>query len=207
MIIVFYFLTAFILSRITIQNEKNVNTDVLIYILTNGVHTDLVLPIKNPVIEWDKKIKFSNIKSKDTIFNFIAFGWGDRGFYLETPEWKDLKISTALKATTGLSRTAMHTTFYKNMKIGTDCKEIKISLSQYERLVKYIDNGFYKDEKNEYVNIKTDAVYGKNDSFYEGNGSYSIFKTCNTWANDGLKYCGQKSCLWTIFDTPIFNKY
>ena len=60
---------------------------------------------------------------------------------------------------------------------------------------------------NEAMYINTDAVYGKNDAFYEANGSYSLFHTCNTWANNGLKACGQKACFWTPFDSGIFYHY
>ncbi|HXU27639.1 MAG TPA: DUF2459 domain-containing protein, partial [Bacteroidia bacterium] len=48
---------------------------------------------------------------------------------------------------------------------------------------------------------------GDNDSFYEAVGVYGLFYTCNTWANNGLKYCGQKACLWTPFEKGIFYQY
>ena len=47
---------------------------------------------------------------------FVGLGWGDKGFYLETPTWADLKTSTALKAVSGYNTTAMHVTFYKEMQ-------------------------------------------------------------------------------------------
>jgi len=34
-----------------------------------------------------------------------------------------------------------------------------------------------------------------------------LFHTCNTWANNALKACGQKASLWTPFDTGIFYHY
>ena len=45
---------------------------------------------------------------------YVAFGWGDRGFYLETPTWDDLKYSTVLKALFWHSPAVMHVSFYKN---------------------------------------------------------------------------------------------
>lgn len=204
---VLYLLTAFCLSRITVNQEVDTKEEISIYILTNGVHTDIVTPIRTSTIDWSKKINYSHIKSKDSAFKYIAFGWGDKGFYLETPEWKDLKFSVAFKAATGLSSSAMHTTYYKNMIVGDDCREIKISIEQYKRLVNFIDKSFSQNKEGSYINIVTDAVYGNDDAFYEGTGSYSLFYTCNTWANNVLKHSGQKSCLWTIFDTGIFLKY
>ena len=206
-IILLYFLAAFLLSIIAIDQEDDTIEEVTIYIKTNGVHSDLVVPIKSDFYDWSKKVKFEHTLSKDTTYQYVAFGWGDKGFYLETPEWKDLKFSTAFKAAFGIGKTAIHATFYKNMRLNDRCKEIKISKKQYERLIAYIENSFAKDDENNFQIISTESVYGVNDAFYEAEGSYSFLKTCNTWTNSGLKFSGQKCCLWTPFDSGIFYHY
>lgn len=178
-----------------------------IYIKTNGVHTDIVLPVRTEQIDWSKLIKYDHINSTSTTYNYIAIGWGDRGFYLETPTWAELKFSTAFKATTGLGTTAIHTTYYSTMRENTNCRKIMISREQYTRFISHIKSSFQKDEKGDFIFIETNANYGDTDAFYEGNGSYSLFKTCNSWANETLKVGGQKACLWTAFDTAIFEKY
>jgi hypothetical protein len=43
--------------------------------------------------------------------------------------------------------------------------------------------------------------------FYNAKGRYSLFYTCNTWANQALKSANQKAALWTIFDFGIFQHY
>lgn len=205
--ILIYLFLAYCLSRITVDKELNTKEEVTIYILTNGVHTDLVVPIKSELYDWPKEVKFENTVSKDTNFHYLAMGWGDKGFYLETPQWKDLKTSVAFKAAFALGHTAIHATYYREMIISERCRKIVISKEQYQRLVKYITNSFQKDSNGHFINIVTKAVYGKNDAFYEANGSYSMVHTCNSWANIGLKECGQKCCLWTPFDTGIFLKH
>jgi len=202
-----YLLAAFFLSRISVEKEPVAASDVSIYILTNGVHTDLVLPIKDSLIDWSRHIKFENTVGKDSSMRYVAMGWGDKGFYLETPTWADLKFSTAFKAAFSLSTSAIHATFYKNMNEGEDCKRINISREQYARLVKFIRDSFKPDANGNIVNIITKANYGNHDAFYEAVGSYHLFHTCNTWANNGLKACGQKASLWTAFDTGIFYHY
>ncbi len=202
-----YLLVAYCFSRIEVEEEKNTKDEVTIYIKTNGVHTDIVVPIRNEQIDWSKVVKFENTISKDTTFKFLGMGWGDKGFYLETPTWADLKASVAFKAATGLSTTAIHATYFHTIKENSACKKILISKEQYGRLVKYIENSFQKDPIGQNIPIKTNANYDQNDAFYEAIGSYSMLHTCNTWANDALKSCGQKCCLWTPFDTGIFLKY
>ncbi|MGC4034775.1 MAG: TIGR02117 family protein [Chitinophagaceae bacterium] len=205
--VLLYLLAAFCLSRITINKEPDTTNDVTIYIKTNGVHTDIVVPVKNDQMDWSKEILFSNTTAKDSSMQYLAMGWGDKGFYLETPTWADLKFRTAFRAAFALSTTAIHATFYRAMIENKSCKKIEISQDQYKRLVDYILNSLQKDMNGHAIWINTTANYGTTDAFYEATGSYSLFKTCNTWANKALKVSGQKCCLWTAFDTGIFLKY
>jgi uncharacterized protein (TIGR02117 family) len=177
-----------------------------IFILSNGVHTDIVVPVNNDSYDWSKQIKFEHTKAKDSTAKYLAMGWGDRGFYLETPTWADLKVSTALKAATGLSSSALHTTFYKSMKEDAYCKKIEISTTDYQNLVVFINDSF-ETKSGENIKIETDGIYGKNDVFYEAKGSYSLFYTCNSWANQALKAANQKAALHTLTDTGIFRNY
>lgn len=204
---ILYFIAAFVLSRIAVNEKEVTQADLSIYILTNGVHTDIVVPVETQEINWREWITHPNVIAQDTNYKYLSFGWGDKGFYLETPEWKDLKFSVAFKAAFGLSTSAMHTTFYKNMKLNERCKEIKISMEQYKLLVANLKNGFSLNANQTPIHIPTNAVYNSTDAFYEGKGSYNFFKTCNTWANNSLKNSKLKACVWTIFDTGIFLKY
>jgi uncharacterized protein (TIGR02117 family) len=198
---------AFCLSRITVNSDVKAKDDVTIYILSNGVHTDIVVPVKTEQIDWSHFIKFENTVGNDQTAELLALGWGDKGFYLETPTWADLKAGTALKAAFGLSHSAMHATFYKTLKEDSQCKSIHISKTEYQKLVGYIKQSLTLGDDGNPVLIKTHANYGKNDAFYEAAGSYSVFHTCNTWTNNSLKSCGQKASLWTPFDSGIFCHY
>lgn len=177
------------------------------YIYTNGVHTDLVVPIKTAEKDWSKEVPFENTLSRRTDFKYLAVGWGDKGFYLNTPTWADLKFSTAFNAAFWLSESAMHCTFYRQMKEGEDCKKILLTPEQYRNLCSYIEDKFEKDAGGKFILIKTNAVYGKNDAFYEAKGKYSFLNTCNTWANNGLKAAGQRAAFWTATDSGIFRHY
>jgi uncharacterized protein (TIGR02117 family) len=205
--VLLYALAVVILPNLETDKEIAEQEEVTIYIKSNGVHTDIVVPVKNDVHDWSKEIQFKHTLGKDSTAPFLGFGWGDKGFYLETPTWADLKASVAFNAVFGLSSTAMHTTYHKQIKETASCKQLMITKKQYARLVAYIQSGFRVDENKHVVLIKTDANYGDSDAFYEGVGKYSLFKTCNTWTNTALKSCGQKACWWTVFDDPILDKY
>lgn len=202
-----YLGAAFLLARIEVKAEAGVTKEITIFILSNGVHTDLVVPVKNEIKDWSSVVKYSNTTGKDTTLDYLAIGWGDKGFYLDTPTWADLTFSTAFKAVFGLNSTAIHATFHKKLIENKLCTKLIISKEQYKKLIKYIDKSFRKSATDEYIFIPTNAVTGRDDSYYEAVGSYNLFGTCNTWANNGLKACGQKACLWTPFDTGILYQY
>ncbi len=205
--ITLYLLIGFCLSLITVAEEPDAADDIAIHILTNGVHTDIVMPTRTAEINWDDFLHYEHTKSAKGHYPYVAMGWGDKGFYLETPTWADLRFTTAFKAATGLSTTAIHTTYYRTMNESERCKRIMVSKEQYRRLVAHIKSSFKKNADGKFIHIPTHANYGATDAFYEAIGSYSLFTTCNTWANNSLKIAGQKACLWTAFDTGIFSKY
>ena len=206
-LILMYLVCAWALARIHLAGEKSGDNDLSVYLMTNGVHTDIVVPAKNHIMDWTKEIKYSDTRSRDSTQQYLAMGWGDKGFYLETPTWADLKASVAFKAATGLSTTAIHATYHDRIRVGDSCRKINISESQYRKLVRYITSSFQQDSSGHFINIKTNANYGETDAFYEAHGSYSMFHTCNTWVNNGLKHTGLKHCLWTPFDTGLFLLY
>jgi uncharacterized protein (TIGR02117 family) len=203
-----YFLAAFTLPYIAVnKNAATAGVDgVEIYILSNGVHTDLVLPLKTQGIDWSKKLSFRHTKSGDSMMPYVGFGWGDKGFYLETPTWADLKASTAINAMFFMGSSAMHVTFHQQMTIDKNCKKIWMSKEQYQLLYHYIDASFQKGNGGAYLYIPNRA-YGQNDGFYEANRTYNLFFTCNTWTNEGLKRARLKASLWTPFDKGILYHY
>jgi uncharacterized protein (TIGR02117 family) len=205
--VLLYLLLAFLFSVWSVKKDATTSNDVAIYILTNGDHTDIVVPVKNDITDWSKEISYQNTVGRDTTGQYLAIGWGDKGFYLNTPTWADLKFSTAFKAAFALSTSAIHATYYQAMPESNDCKKIMISNEQYKRLVAFVDSSFKRDAAGKVINIKTNANYDKNDAFYEAKRKYNLFYTCNTWANNALKASGQTACVWTPFDRGIFYHY
>jgi hypothetical protein len=68
-------------------------------------------------------------------------------------------------------------------------------------LLKYLSNSFKKDD-GKIQKIDIDG-YAYNDSFYDANGSFSIFKTCNIWVNKALKEANIETSVWSPFDIGI----
>lgn len=205
--VLLYLLAAWCLARIPVSAEENSSPDITVYLRTNGVHTDIIVPVRSQEKDWSPEIRFAHTRSGDSSLSYLAFGWGDKGFYLETPTWADLKVRTAFRAAFGLGSSALHTTFCPQPQENEQCVRLEMSRQQYQRLISYIEHSWQNDSAGAPIPIPTEARYGLHDAFYEAKGNYSLFHTCNTWTNDALKACGQKACWWTPFDKGIFYQY
>jgi len=177
-----------------------------VYLFSNGVHLDIVLPLRNEHMDWTTRIDPGKTRSGSTRARYAAFGWGDKGFYLDTPTWAELKASTAFVATFYLGSTAMHVTFHEALREGPLCRRVHISPSAYRRIVDRIMQDFSADASGQFQLVQG-ASYGHNDLFYEAEGTYGMFHTCNTWTNSVLKAGGMRACLWTAFDKGILYQY
>lgn len=205
--VVAYVLVALILSAIPVKAENAEKVHTEIFLISNGVHSDLVLPVKNDIKDWSTEIKFEHAGEAVFSFAYVGFGWGDKAFYLETPEWSDLKFTTAFNAVFGLGPSAIHATFFEQIPEGDRTVRLSLSADQYRRLVNFIESAFDRDSLGQTRNIPITSNYGPHDAFYEARGRYNLFITCNTWTNNGLKAAGQKACVWTPFDKTIFWHY
>lgn len=172
------------------------NNGIAIFIESNGVHTDFVVPVKTQYCDWSTSLPYSDFEIAGPDYGYVAIGWGDKGFFIGTPTWSDLKFSTAFNAAFGLSSTAMHVTYKRfQPKEGENCRRIELSPLQYRVLIWYIKSSF--QVKNRKFIAIDHPGYSDHDCFYEAKGTYSLFQTCNVWTGNGLKYTGIKTGAWT----------
>ncbi len=204
-LVALYLLAAWLLPKVTVNPAGRPGPHT-VYLVSNGVHTDLVLPVHHAGHDWRTMLDAKHAQSPDTAARWIAFGWGDKGFYLDTPTWAELKASTAFKAAFGLGGSAMHITWCHEPAPGPRCRRFTLSDRAFLDLVRYIRASFKPGAEGLPVRIEG-AHYERTDVFYEGVGTYTLFGTCNGWTNTGLKACGAKACLWTPFQGGLMDLY
>lgn len=208
------FFLAFISSYLTISlfsmsvsvGETSSQNDLEIYMKSDGIHTDFVFPVKTDYFDWKTIFFINETKGKDSTKTHISIGWGDQGFFLNTPEWSDLKFSTAFNAAFYRGKSAIHINYINVKDFQSDFRLLKISKEEYQLICKYVFSSLRKNSKNRVICIPNKG-YWETDSFYEANGRYGLFNTCNSWINSGLKSADLKACLWTPFNSGIFSKY
>lgn len=195
--ILLYGLAVLLCGLLTVNNSfAQTPRGIEVVVMDNGVHTDLALPVKTSVIDWNNYLFLQDYRGAKASFTHFAFGWGNRKFYMETPEWRDLELDVALSAAFGFGKSAMHV-YYLAAAPKTSHKNVvlKLSEAQYQDLVNYILHSFQQDENGRFLLIKNKG-YTSTDNFYEANGSFSLLKTCNAWTNSGLKAAGVKTVFW-----------
>lgn len=200
-----YLLYARVLPHIKANSSfTETENGIEIFVKSNGVHTDIVVPVKTEHLNWNEVFPCSDFVNVDERYEYLAIGWGDKGFYLNTPEWKDLKFSTAFNAAFGLGETAMHITYrYKMPKISQSCRRIVVSKEQYLCLIAQI-MASVELENNKPMMIQHPG-YTQQDRFYEAKGRYSMFTTCNVWTGNTLKASGIKVGIWTPLESGLVD--
>lgn len=196
---VLYLAVALVCGKISINDsEVHLQKKQTIYLSTNGLHLDIVLPADYASSQLTDDLNFT-FQDK-----FLSFGWGDKDFYLNTPEWSDLETKVAFNALFLKSESLVHITRYRNKM--EDWVEVQISQEELNKLNNYLYQSFQKDDLGKKILLK-DKGYTATDDFYQAYGSYSIFFTCNTWANKAFSDSGLKACLWTPFDFALLDIY
>ncbi len=182
-----------------------------IFVFSGAFHSDLILPIENSIVEWGGRFSTDDFKSPAPWATHMAFGWGDKDFYINTPSWTDLKLSTATHALLMPSDTVMHVTYCSRPTVqdasnpdgDESTRSVTISEEQYDRLVAFINKSFQQDSKGEIQPI-AGKYYGSTDAFYKGAGTYHAFRTCNCWVGNGLQAAGIKTGWFTPLPKTVF---
>lgn len=180
-----------------------------VYLLKSGPHTDFFVKVKTPVHDWSLDFPYVNNVNPDTSLTWLAIGWGDKNFYMNTPTWADLTFSTAIAAATGLGTAGIHASYYHGVPTDRPIIHLRLTQNQYQRLCAYISNSLVADENGNRIMVKPmlEGINFDYDRYYDAYGRYSMIHTCNTWVNNGLKASGQRACLWTGFAEGIFYQY
>ena len=181
------------------------NGEIEIFVTSNGVHTDLCLPVETALINWTEFINTKTFGGINQNPKFISIGWGDKGFFLDTPEWSDLSLSTAVNAAFLPSSTAMHVTYFSRKPIESQSiKKCVITKEKYIELIGFIKQSFVI-KLDMTPQLIPNAGYNSRDNFYEAKGSYSLLRTCNTWTNDALAIAGVQTSALALFENGILR--
>ena len=182
-----------LVGLIPVNNDFQPDAEgVQIHVTSNAVHADVIVPVSNSVVDWRQEFSSDLFSGSTSSATHVAFGWGDKGFFIETPTWNDLKVSTAANALLIPSDSCMHVVFTHADSHDQDKHSVFISESQYRKLVGFIKASFETNASAERILI-SGAAYGGRDAFFESYGRYHALNTCNSWAGRALQAAGVRT--------------
>ncbi len=174
-----------------------------IYLADNGVHADIIMPVKAEGLDWTPLSPTSDFAAADPEARWIAFGSGEEHVYLDTPRWRDIRLSTIWSALSG-GRRVMHVEYVPNPYYAV--REIRLRPEEYRRLWTAIRADFALDRSGRLQRIDHPG-YGPADAFYRATGKASMFRTCNSWEASRLRLAGVKTSLWPPFVQGLVWRY
>ncbi|MGR3712954.1 MAG: DUF2459 domain-containing protein [Shimia sp.] len=122
--------------------------------------------------------------------DWFEFGWGDAGFYYDVPTFSDVTVGIAAKALFLPSDSVLHiaTGHGSPWQVFTqsDGVEVPVTDAALREIVAFVEAGAAAD-----VQLGS-GFYGES-AFYEGQGKYHLFQTCNSWVSQALRAGGLAS--------------
>ncbi|MGH6620708.1 MAG: DUF2459 domain-containing protein [Alphaproteobacteria bacterium] len=149
-----------------------------VYILRHEWHAGIIVDRRD--VAADFGLNTPDLLAKE----WLEFGWGDEDFY-QTP---DAGLLLGLKAIFLRNDSVMHVHAFDGAPDRvfpqSEVVALRLPAEGYARLLAFIRASFKRDAESR-VRRLGPGLYGLS-YFYEGEGAYHAFRTCNTWAAEAL---------------------
>ena len=167
-----------------------------VFVVSNGLHTDVVVPVQDSCtgLDWRPLLAGPGEPIQRTAYPFVAFGWGNEGFYRASWGGHAPGVGTTLRAALP-SPTLLHVSWWAAApRPGTRVATVRVSSAQYRALAAAIRASFQTDSAGQFV--PSDAPgYTAQDRFFQARGRYHLLRTCNDWTNRSLRQAGLRAAL------------
>ena len=199
-----YLIAALIGSLVPVNGDwSEPDQGVTIYLANNGIHSDIIMPVKAQGLDWRQLIPVGDFAAADPSARWIAFGSGEKRVYLDTPTWWDITPRTLWSALAG-GRRVMHVEYVHDP--GYAAREIRLRPEEYRRLWTAIRADFALDARGRPQRVDHRG-YGCCDAFYKAGGKASAIRTCNAVAADWLRLAGIETSAWPPFVNGLTWRY
>ena len=157
-----------------------------IYVCASIAHSDVILPLHDPLINWESLFpEVAPARLPASVM--LAVGWGDLGFFRDTPTWSDVRASVATRALLGLGPSALRAVAVNSPEGTPGCQRLALDREGRQALIEHIRASLI---------LGTDGKPQRQpggqglEAFYLAHGHYGPLRTCNQWTSDGLKAAG-----------------
>lgn len=186
--------------------HKNLNTyteqyssyEHRLYVIDHGIHTGLVIETRHilPALGLQDSIYRQ--------FRFVEIGRGDAGFYQEAEPGSATTLSALFLSTPAVMHMRGYNRFPFQRYPLSRSLEIRLSSSGLLALVDAVSGSFTRVEG---VAVKVADGNNERSNFYQSNGSYHLFYTCNNWTAEMVELSGYPiNHRWAFFADSVMKQ-
>ncbi|WP_448502025.1 DUF2459 domain-containing protein [Sphingomonas sp.] len=185
-------------ALVPVQGAAAGPREIAVWVEDNGIHTGIVFP--KALLDPDLVARFAAADLRDPAYaghDYLAIGWGDRAFFIETPRWRDVRPSTVLAAALGSDETVLHVEHVARPKESIHVSRVMLDAEGFALLTAYLQTSLREGEAL--------PGYEAHDAFYPASGRYSAIVTCNEWTGAALRRAGVPMGAWTPFSGGVMR--
>ena len=172
---------------------------VTIFVESNGIHTDLVMPKLAEGVDWRDLARPQDLRDpRYARFDHVAIGWGEKAFFLQTRQWRDVRPGIVLGAALGSEETLLHVEHLPPPRPAEDVRAVVLRPDEYRRLAAFVRASVAPGGRHY-------PGYDNNDAFLDARGRYSAVRTCNAWTGEALRAAGVRVGRWTPFPWTVLR--
>ena len=169
-----------------------------VYVIDHGIHTGLVIETEYIL----PKLGLQNSLYRN--YQFVEIGRGDAGFYQDEEE----KLSTTLSALFLSTPAVLHLRGYNNPPYKryplSRTLEVRLSKIALQKLLGAVAESFAMPEGKA---IEIAKGRDERSRFFDANGSYHLFYTCNNWTAEMIEQADYPiSHRWAFFAGSVMRQ-
>ncbi len=173
------------------------NCSIPIYLQGGAIHTDMILPRRNAVIDWQKILPLAKIGATEA--EYLSFGFGEQHFYMGEPGSLLKRWPAGLQALFWANPSIVFVNPVGQIPANSRC--IGLSVSQYRELVQHIKTSFPRNPQGNPISLG--RGYQTTGQFFQAQPGYSLLFTCNHWTAQGLDRAGVATPLLPLLSQSI----
>ena len=155
-ITIIFIFTLLLLGYFTPQKWGNYSLkscSLKICVSQSGLHSNIIVPFKNKVFNWQKYLYLNN---KNLEYRYLGFGWGERNYYTNSPT-KELKIIKGFQALFFPNDSVIRVQRHQILpQLELEC--VGVSQSDYLELINFINSSFKLSDRGEKILVLTIPV-------------------------------------------------
>lgn len=170
------------------QSEKMIS----VLLIQGPIHYDVLLPLNDVTLQTfgDYGLPLAHLNAR-----WLVVGWGAREFYTATGSYQDITAHAVWRGIVG-DRSVMRLDLAPKLGKHVRTKTIVMTDVQYSTLLDGITASFARTPAGQPIAINTPG-FSTTDMFFEAQGTFNLFQTCNVWIGQQLRAAGLRFGMWT----------